>query len=667
MSRTTGILDLPYELLTHIICFNDITTIAKLSRTCKLVKHCCDSKFVWTCKWKELRDRSPLDFSPFTDDSDPDENPYKERYRRLWCFYFTKCTSEGLFNLVPCPECKQLTCDEECSRHCHIAIDIGSSTTRIATEMHDGFFNYSHHPTTIGMIKKSNDSSSCYPLPQSSNSDYTLSNSSGLVAKSEAKVDCSQNHFPTNGIPIPKFNRHSKRSTFSVGMAHSMPGFETDQHNLYCSSLPCDSLRYRLNRLEVTQQHHSFHEENLPASPPTSSSEFLQELNSNEIRDDWNLVCLECAILKKDQRSASQRYSKNYKPIRNDKPCTCLCHHRNKQDKSHRRYWYCYESAIRDMYGKECVAVSPLEAVTVNNDLACMEFHITHLLKIYQPHVDLHRPNVTAVFCELWNMTWELRSKIAKLMFEKIKVPRLTFVNKAMAIAYMKNQQTCIVVDSGCFNTVTSIVIDYQIDPLHVHRSPVGGHTVTEHLLDTIKMNHPKECLNIHSLDHSAVKKQCHIPYHLPLEEQRCSNYQHKIRVKSCCSQSYSHFDIGAAHYLAPELMYSALNLPEIIKHLTTGLKSPFIEDLLNHIIIAGGNSRLEGFARRLTKDIRDIFPRYRDFVKVHHNRQEKSDAIHGALLYSQSNSSGAVRREEYIFHGPEIFQRSNSSSRMNR
>lgn len=334
-------------------------------------------------------------------------------YKRLWCVWFSKCTYEGvLLNFVACSECKQLTCAEDCSQLCHIALDIGSSTTRIATEMQDGSFNYSHHPTTVGLVKKSN--------PMRS---YARCSNSHAVNDVVPQLfsQCNDASVERNGVPIPWHNQHLMQSAFSYGTAHSIPVFASNYRpNLLSSSLPCDSLRQKLNCLDIAQQHNSFPDDVLGSH----TNDLVQHLDNDKVKEEWQIVCLVCGILKKENRPRNRHHFQNNRSFAVNGLCRCLCHQRNKQDHSHRGHWYCYESAFQNMFDKNCMSVSPLEAITKNNILSCMEFHITHILKIYLPHLDLHRPNVTAVFCEPWNATPDLRIKIAEIMFERIKVPR---------------------------------------------------------------------------------------------------------------------------------------------------------------------------------------------------------------------------------------------------
>ena len=63
--------------------------------------------------------------------------------------------------------------------------------------------------------------------------------------------------------------------------------------------------------------------------------------------------------------------------------------------------------------------------------------------------------------------------------------------------------------------------------------------------------------------------------------------------------------------------MYVHLGLPQVIKEVTEGLPEDVMQDCLSHILLTGGNTDLSGFGLRLTKDLREILPQYRDILEV--------------------------------------------------
>lgn len=162
--------------------------------------------------------------------------------------------------------------------------------------------------------------------------------------------------------------------------------------------------------------------------------------------------------------------------------------------------------------------------------------HLTHLSESYLSIINSSSLTGWLFFFYLvtilWKYYWYCYSFCFSAIFP-VYNSRLLFVNKAVAASYLKSSHTCIVIDSGCFNTVTSIIIDHEVSPELIHRSAIGGNTVTEHLLENIQTNYPNKYFDIVSLDRMQVKNSCHIPYLLSLDEKR--RYECKVKVKSCC------------------------------------------------------------------------------------------------------------------------------------
>lgn len=74
---------------------------------------------------------------------------------------------------------------------------------------------------------------------------------------------------------------------------------------------------------------------------------------------------------------------------------------------------------------------------------------------------------------------------------------------------------------------------------------------------------------------------------------------------------------MGSELYIAPEMMYINLGLPQVIKDVTSGLSEDILHDCLSHILLTGGNTHLSGFGLRLTKDLRELLPEHSKILEV--------------------------------------------------
>lgn len=79
----------------------------------------------------------------------------------------------------------------------------------------------------------------------------------------------------------------------------------------------------------------------------------------------------------------------------------------------------------------------------------------------------------------------------------------------------------------------------------------------------------------------------------------------------------FQRVSLGSELYIAPEMMYISLGLPQVIKDVTSGLSEDEMHDCLSHILLTGGNTDLSGFELRLTKDLVELLPEYSNILEV--------------------------------------------------
>uniref|UniRef100_T1JAT2 F-box domain-containing protein n=1 Tax=Strigamia maritima TaxID=126957 RepID=T1JAT2_STRMM len=315
--------------------------------------------------------------------------------------------------------------------------------------------------------------------------------------------------------------------------------------------------------------------------------------------------------------------------------------------------------------------VSPLDCfLHEQSDVGIFNFYLKHILEQYKMLEEVRRPNVSLVICEPAESTMSIRRKIVTLLFEKLQVNRVCFLNKALAVSKLQDLETCLVVDSGASNTVVTVIIDGKVrNSQHV---PVGGLTVAQNLAQAIEMKGLLENVALSSLDTNRVKSNCHLAYSLAAEERRIQpipkqSVYARTRINSDGTRSKLHrIDLGAELHLAPETMYAALGLPEIIQTCVEDLDKQESHDVLGKIILTGGNTELRGFANRLTKDLRQLMPQFSAIINTPTFSGCRScdvamggSRIHTPLASSTSEWNGAgeavwVSREMYILYGTD-------------
>lgn len=78
-----------------------------------------------------------------------------------------------------------------------------------------------------------------------------------------------------------------------------------------------------------------------------------------------------------------------------------------------------------------------------------------------------------------------------------------------------------------------------------------------------------------------------------------------------------SEVTLSSELYLAPEMMYVSLDLPNMIVEATRDLPQEYVKDCFSHILLTGGNTDLQGFIPRLSSDLRDRLPEQASVINI--------------------------------------------------
>ncbi|KAH0559060.1 uncharacterized protein LOC123273703 [Cotesia glomerata] len=266
--------------------------------------------------------------------------------------------------------------------------------------------------------------------------------------------------------------------------------------------------------------------------------------------------------------------------------------------------------------------VSPAEALLSDGSFSVLRTFVDHLFHQMELTATLRKPNAVLMFCEPLAMQPVLRKQLLHYLFQEVKVARVCLVPKPLAACAMLDVETCVVVDSGALSTTVAVVIGGRVIPHRWRLLPVGGWHVAYHLKQAMHWQ-PKEYhqIPISHLDTMAVKERCRLSYNIESEELRKGPTKREhINLRVDSYAEYKQFwkvSLGPELYVAPEMMYISLGLPQIIKDVTAGLSENTMQDCLSHILLTGGNTDLAGFALRLKKDLRETLPEYESVLEV--------------------------------------------------
>lgn len=314
--------------------------------------------------------------------------------------------------------------------------------------------------------------------------------------------------------------------------------------------------------------------------------------------------------------------------------------------------------------------VSPAAALLQDDRFPVVQEFVGHLFHRMGLLPVLQKPNAVLVFCEPLAMSNAIRTSLLHYLFLRIKVSRVCMVAKPLATCAMAWMKTCVVVDSGAFSTSVSVVLDGQVVPERWKHIPVGGWHVAEYLKQAMQWQ-PEEYTEIpvSYLDTLLVKERCRLSYNFAREERRKGPARREhITLHVDSYADYKQFwrvSLGPELYLAPEMMYTRLGLPQAIRDVTDGLPVNILKECLRHILLTGDNTRLKGFKARVARDLRELLPEYSSVLDVQMCQGCSWNVAMGSTYVTMPCSDQPSRtpgspfwlsREEYILYGCDSF-----------
>ncbi|KAK7864199.1 hypothetical protein R5R35_004110 [Gryllus longicercus] len=266
--------------------------------------------------------------------------------------------------------------------------------------------------------------------------------------------------------------------------------------------------------------------------------------------------------------------------------------------------------------------VSPAAALLSDSMFHVVKAFVGHLFHQMSLSPVLLKPNAILMFCEPLAMSHALRIQLLHYLFLHARVSRVCLVPKPLAVSALVALENCIVIDSGALSTSVSVVLNGQLEPGRWRQMPIGGWHVAENLKQAMQWQ-PEEYteIPISYLDTMTVKKKCRLSYNFVKEQQQRGPSRREdinLRVDSYADyKQYWRVSLGEELFLAPEVMYASLDLPQIIKDITEGLPDQTIKSCLGHILITGGNTDLSGFRLRIMRDLCELFPEFKAVINV--------------------------------------------------
>ena len=274
---------------------------------------------------------------------------------------------------------------------------------------------------------------------------------------------------------------------------------------------------------------------------------------------------------------------------------------------------YCVDTA--NILGADNLdLLSPLIALDHCEAFPIVKAFLSHLFSQFQMIDELQRPNSCLVFTEPPDLPLSVKERLLTFLFEHIQISRLCLLPKGLAISYIFDVDTCIVVDSGATNTTVWVVVEGKVDTERTRRLAVGGWHVSQFLKQALVWRDQTEVstTTVSSLDASHVKARCRLSLNIQREEQHRAGppRTETLHVKSLRGRGgfrgpggpgylgldsrleCTEINLSSELYLAPEMMYASLDLVNMIVEATQDLPAQYLKDCFSNILIQGKRCR---------------------------------------------------------------------------
>jgi actin-related protein len=226
------------------------------------------------------------------------------------------------------------------------------------------------------------------------------------------------------------------------------------------------------------------------------------------------------------------------------------------------------------------------------------------------------------------------REKTTEIMFETFDVPCLFLGPAGDASLYSYGRTTGVVLSSG--GGVTQAIPVYETHPLQhgITQLDIGGKDVTEHLIKLID--------DSHNISFTTKSEREEINYIKTKCTYVAQDYEAELQ-NTDTSQKYDVFDghitLRKERFQAPEILFK----PQLFGRETAGVHEMIFnsvmksdesirQQLLNNIVLEGGNTVFPGFSERLLRELRAIVPEKYD-VHVVNAPNPKNAAWLGASI----------------------------------
>ena len=202
---------------------------------------------------------------------------------------------------------------------------------------------------------------------------------------------------------------------------------------------------------------------------------------------------------------------------------------------------------------------------------------------------------------------------IAQILFEKFKIFNLHFEPQSVMALYSTSKTSGLIINSGEISTEIVPIYEGYIISDCINSFPIGGYELTKKFMEKYKNEFEiNNVCNKYYMGQKIKEKFCEIlPNHKDYEDIMNKN---DLNKKEYILPDGNIIKIGNEIYEIPESIFSpdilnikSNSLPKIIVDSIDKCEISTRKELLNNIILGGGNTCIKGFESRLKAEINNI------------------------------------------------------------
>jgi actin-related protein len=218
------------------------------------------------------------------------------------------------------------------------------------------------------------------------------------------------------------------------------------------------------------------------------------------------------------------------------------------------------------------------------------------------------------------------REKIAEIMFEKFSIFNIHMEPQAIMSLYSTPKSSGIIVESGESMTQIVPVFENYMIPQGVRTSYIAGNEMTKMLQENIESELRRYNVGNMSLITKKIKEKI---LEVKLNDE-------PIDTKSFELPDGNIVKIGNERIEIPEIMFESTESPSLQQLIYESVNSIDIhlkKDIMGNIILGGGNSMMKNFPERLKQEVKKIFGKDDDSIKINAQQERLYSAWIGASV----------------------------------